>query len=223
MKTTSKKKALALACAALAVAALALAACLASCSAEGDAAGIGGSKAIASALDGSIGGIDAEPRADDGGNPETAEENVPSPDEGGGHDAATEAGAEPSAASGADVPSTPKEEPQAAPERPAAPSRAQSDPAPQKKWVEETEQVWVEDRAAWSESVPTYGAVEVSICNVCGADVTGNAAAHGKAHMKAGEGSGHHSEVRQEIIGYDTVSHPAEGHWESRVVGGHWE
>lgn len=100
-------------------------------------------------------------------------------------------------------------------------SSAQS--APQKKWVEDTQRVWVEDRAAWSESVPVYGSKEVSICNVCGADITGNTAAHGKAHMLAGEGSGHHSEVRKVVTGYNIVSHPAEGHYETKVVGGHWE
>lgn len=93
----------------------------------------------------------------------------------------------------------------------------------QRKWVEETQQVWVEDRAAWTESVPVYGTKEVSICNVCGADITGNTSAHGKAHMMAGEGSGHHSEVRQVVTGHNTVSHPAEGHYETRVTGGHWE
>lgn len=103
----------------------------------------------------------------------------------------------------------------------SAPPSSQS--APQRKWVEETQQVWVEDRAAWTESVPVYGTKEVSICNVCGADITGNTSAHGKAHMKAGEGSGHHSEVRQVVTGHNTVSHPAEGHYETRVTGGHWE
>lgn len=98
-----------------------------------------------------------------------------------------------------------------------------SQSAPQRKWVEETQQVWVEDRAAWTESVPVYGTKEVSICNVCGADITGNTSAHGKAHMMAGEGSGHHSEVRQVVTGHNTVSHPAEGHYETRVTGGHWE
>lgn len=93
----------------------------------------------------------------------------------------------------------------------------------QKKWVEDTQQVWVEDRAAWTESVPVYGTKEVSICNVCGSDITGNTSAHAKAHMMAGEGSGHHSEVRKVVTGYNTVSHPAEGHYETRVTGGHWE
>lgn len=103
----------------------------------------------------------------------------------------------------------------------SASSASQS--TPQKKWVENTQQVWVEDRAAWTESVPVYGAKEVSICNVCGSDITGSTASHAKAHMMAGEGSGHHSEVRKVVTGYNTVSHPAEGHWETKVIGGHWE
>lgn len=105
----------------------------------------------------------------------------------------------------------------------SSPASSTQTPSQQKKWVEDTEQVWVEDRAAWSEQVPVYGTKEVSICNVCGQDITGNTSAHGKAHMLAGEGSGHHSEVRQTVTGYNTVSHPAEGHWETRVIGGHWE
>ena len=75
----------------------------------------------------------------------------------------------------------------------------------------------------WDESTPIYGSTEVSICNVCGADVTGNAAAHGKQHMLAGEGSGHHSEVRETVVGYETVHHDATGHWERVESGGHWE
>ena len=102
-------------------------------------------------------------------------------------------------------------------------SSSGSNAASQKKWVEDTQKVWVEDKAAWTESVPVYGTKEVSICNVCGADITGNTAAHSKAHMMAGEGSGHHSEVQRIVTGYNSVSHPAEGHWETRVVGGHWE
>lgn len=102
--------------------------------------------------------------------------------------------------------------------------QAQPSPStPQKHWVEDTEQVWVEETAAWTEQEPIYGTKEVSICNICNTDVTGNTTAHGKAHMLAGEGSGHHSETRQTLIGFNTVSHPATGHWETRVIGGHWE
>lgn len=105
----------------------------------------------------------------------------------------------------------------------AAPSNDPVPAQPQKTWVEDTERVWVVDRETWSESVPIYSTVEVSICNICGTDITGNTSAHAKAHMKAGEGSGHHSEVRREITGYNTVSHKEEGHWETKIIGGHWE
>ena len=104
-----------------------------------------------------------------------------------------------------------------------ASSGCPSNPAPSKRWMEDTQQVWVEDRAAWTEQVPIYSAREVSICNVCGHDITGNTSTHAKAHMMAGEGSGHHSEVRQTVSGYNTANHPAEGHYETKVVGGHWE
>lgn len=102
---------------------------------------------------------------------------------------------------------------------PASPSLSAS----QKIWVEDSERVWVIDKEAWTESVPIYGTIEISVCNICGTDITGNTSAHAKEHMKAGEGSGHHSETRQKIIGYNTVSHSEEGHWETKAVGGHWE
>lgn len=101
-----------------------------------------------------------------------------------------------------------------------------SDPTPtqsQKIWVEDTERVWVIDKEAWTESVPVYSTMEVSICNICGTDITGSTSSHAKEHMRAGEGSGHHSETRQKIAGYESVSHKEEGHWETKVVGGHWE
>ena len=102
---------------------------------------------------------------------------------------------------------------------------AASDGESQKKpvWVVDYEDVWVEDSPEWDESVPIHGYTEVSICNICGADITGNTAAHGKQHMLAGEGSGHHSEVRDAVVGYETVHHGAEGHWERVESGGHWE
>ena len=102
---------------------------------------------------------------------------------------------------------------------------AASDGESQKKpvWVVDYEDVWVEDSPEWDESVPIHGYMEVSICNICGADITGNTAAHGKQHMLAGEGSGHHSEVRDTVVGYEAVHHGAEGHWERVESGGHWE
>lgn len=116
-------------------------------------------------------------------------------------------------------------------EQPSAPSQ----PAAERKWVADYEQVWVPsyvtvtDQAAWDEQVPVYGYSERSICNTCGADVTGNTAAHAKQHAMNGENGGHHTEVVQTITGYNTVHHDAvthvedQGHWETRESGGHWE
>lgn len=116
-------------------------------------------------------------------------------------------------------------------EQPSAPSQ----PAAERKWVADYERVWVPsyvtvtDQAAWDEQVPVYGYSERSICNTCGADVTGNTAAHAKQHAMNGENGGHHTEVVQTITGYSTVHHDAvthvedQGHWETRESGGHWE
>ena len=116
-------------------------------------------------------------------------------------------------------------------EQPSAPSQ----PAAERKWVADYEQVWVPsyvtvtDQAAWDEQVPVYGYSERSICNTCGADCTGNTAAHGKQHMMNGQNAGYHTEVIQTITGYNTVHHDAvthvedQGHWETRESGGHWE
>lgn len=114
-------------------------------------------------------------------------------------------------------------------------SSAPSQPAAERKWVADYEQVWVPsyvtvtDQAAWDEQVPVYGYSERSICNTCGADCTGNTAAHGKQHMMNGQNAGYHTEVVQTITGYNTVHHDAvthvedQGHWETRESGGHWE
>ena len=94
---------------------------------------------------------------------------------------------------------------------------------PQKHWVENTECVWIVDSAEWNEQKAIYETRELSVCNVCGADITANPSPHTKAHMLAGEGGGYHSEVRQVQVGFETINHPKVGHWETKVVGGHWE
>lgn len=99
----------------------------------------------------------------------------------------------------------------------------EQNPAPSKKWVPDYKQVWVEDSAAWDEQVPIYDYIEVSVCNVCGAEITGNEAAHAKAHALAGEGGGHHNDFRSVIVSHETVHHDATGHWETVENGGHWE
>ena len=105
----------------------------------------------------------------------------------------------------------------------SAKSQSGSTSDSQKTWVEDTEKIWVVDKAAWVETIPVYESVERSVCNICDADITGSASAHNKQHMLAGEGSGYHSEIRREKTGENTVAHSEEGHWETTVIGGHWD
>lgn len=83
-----------------------------------------------------------------------------------------------------------------------------------------TEKKWVVDRAAWTEEVnePIYETVEKSICNGCGADITGDPWTHIENQMLAGNMacSGYHSEWSEVQTGTKTytIDHPEEGHWE---------
>lgn len=221
--TRTDKGKLAAVCAVLAIM-LALGVALVSCSADVSAEGIGASRAVADAAGGSVESIDAPEvveadETEDASAAQQTEASEPADDEtfsleGDGSVDTASAASKQTASISSHSESKSESKPNAS---------APTESSPQRKWVEDTEQVWVVDKAAWTESIPVYSTVEVSICNICGQDVTGNTSAHAKAHMKAGEGSGHHSEVRREITGYDTVSHAEDGHWEKKVVGGHWE
>lgn len=73
------------------------------------------------------------------------------------------------------------------------------------------EQVLVQD--AYDEQVPVTEMKEFSICNQCGADITGRYI----EHFEANDGcSGYHSEWREVVTGYKTVHHDAV--YETRYV-----
>lgn len=77
------------------------------------------------------------------------------------------------------------------------------------------EQVLVQ--AAYDEQVPIKEMQEFSICNQCGADITGNTTAHLKnSYLNGGNCSGYHSEWREVVTGYQTVHHDAV--YETRYV-----
>lgn len=102
-------------------------------------------------------------------------------------------------------------------------SASEASSASSKTWVVDYEQVWVVDELSYTEEIPIYETVEISVCNICGEEITGSTSDHAKEHMLAGEGSGHHSEWIVQVVGYSTVIHEEVGHWESVEVGGHWE
>ena len=104
----------------------------------------------------------------------------------------------------------------AQPETPAQPQPTVHDPI--------YTQQWVVDQAAWTETVntPIYEKKELSICNNCGADVTGNTVAHAREHALKGEPGGDHSEWRNVLTGTKTeyIQHKEVGHYESVLVCG---
>ena len=84
------------------------------------------------------------------------------------------------------------------------------------------ENVWVVDKAAWTEEIPKYEAELHWICNQCGADITGNPGEHiSNPDSSCG---GYHSEYYDVQVGTTTVNWPEEGHWEQKLVKeGYWE
>ena len=77
------------------------------------------------------------------------------------------------------------------------------------------EQVLVQ--AAYDEQVPITEMKAYSICNDCGADITGNTYEHVKDHMINDTGNGgYHTEWRETVTGYNTVHHDAV--YETRYV-----
>lgn len=89
-----------------------------------------------------------------------------------------------------------------------------SQSAHEHNWVAQTEQRWVQDSAAWDE--PVYSQEARTICNTCGADISGNATAHLVASGRHGC-SGYHTEVVQIQTG--TMHHDATGHYETVTTG----
>ena len=77
------------------------------------------------------------------------------------------------------------------------------------------EQVLVQ--AAYDEQVPITEMQEFSICNQCGADITGDPWGHlEQSAVNGGNCGGYHSEWRETVVGYNVVHHDAV--YETRYV-----
>lgn len=83
-------------------------------------------------------------------------------------------------------------------------------------------QKWIVDQPAWTETVetPVYETVERSICNQCGADITGSPWQHiENSLVNGGNCGGYHSEWHQIQTGTntETINHPEQGHYENVI------
>ena len=83
-------------------------------------------------------------------------------------------------------------------------------------WVAQYKTVNVPEKGH-NEQVPITEMKAYSICNACGADITGNTYEHVKDHMINDTGNGgYHTEWRETVVGYNTVHHDAV--YETRYV-----
>ena len=119
----------------------------------------------------------------------------------------------PSSGSGSSSSSSSKPEP--------TPQPATKDPHEGKTWHEaeyKTEQVWVVDVPAHTWQCPIIESRDVAICNTCGAEITGHAYEHIFEHMDKGENGSYRCETIDEIVGYETVNEPEQGHYETKTT-----
>lgn len=118
----------------------------------------------------------------------------------------------PSSGSGSSSSSSSKPEP--------TPQPATKDPHEGKTWHEaeyKTEKVWVVDVPAHTWQCPIIESRDVAICNTCGAEITDNLD-HIFEHMKNGENGSYRCETIDEIVGYETVNEPEQGHYETKTT-----
>ena len=90
-----------------------------------------------------------------------------------------------------------------------------------KTWHEaeyKTEKVWVVDEEGYTWQKPIYETHDRTICNTCGADITDNCAEHGKQHMLNGENSSYRNEMVDTLVGYETITVPEKGHYETKTT-----
>lgn len=86
----------------------------------------------------------------------------------------------------------------------------------------ETKKVWVVDQESYTYEEPVYETHGVTICNICGADITDCVGPHGYNHMINGENPSYHDEWREIQVGTKTVTVEEKGHWETQVIKEAW-
>ena len=107
------------------------------------------------------------------------------------------------------------------PEPAPTPQPATKDPHEGKTWHEaeyKTEQVWVVDVPAHTWQCPIIESRDVAICNTCNKEIVGDAGEHMYEHMQKGENGSYRCETIDEIVGYETVNEPEQGHYETKTT-----
>jgi len=79
------------------------------------------------------------------------------------------------------------------------------------------EKVWVVDKQAWTEQVPEYGyGYQIYVNGSLVFETADPAAYEAKMDYYANQGIPTTQKMGQIVVGYKTINHPEEGHWEYR-------
>ena len=79
------------------------------------------------------------------------------------------------------------------------------------------EKVWVVDKAAWTEQVPEYGyGYQIYVDGSLVFETADPTAYESKLDYYANQGTPTTQKMGQIVVGYKTINHPEEGHWEYR-------
>ncbi|WP_449077231.1 hypothetical protein [Ruminococcus sp.] len=99
---------------------------------------------------------------------------------------------------------------------------ATKDPHEGKTWYDaeyKTEKVWVVDEEGYTWQRPIIESHRATICNICGVEITGHIDEHDDAvHLPNGEDFSYRIETVDEIVGYETVNEPEQGHYETKTT-----
>lgn len=132
----------------------------------------------------------------------------------GGSSSSNSSQSKPSSGSGSSSSSKPEPAPATQP--------ATKDPHEGKTWYDaeyKTEKVWVVDEEGYTWQKPIYEKHTATICNICGAEITGNVQGHDEAvHLPNGDDFSYRVETVSNIVGYETVEVPEKGHYETKTT-----
>ena len=99
---------------------------------------------------------------------------------------------------------------------------ATKDPHEGKTWYDaeyKTEKVWVVDEEGYTWQRPIIESHRATICNICGVEITGHIDEHDDAvHLPNGEDFSYRIETVDELVGYETVNEPEQGHYETKTT-----
>lgn len=99
---------------------------------------------------------------------------------------------------------------------------ATKDPHEGKTWHDaeyKTEKVWVVDEEGYTWQKPIVEGQWRTICNICGADITEDVTGHDKTyHLPYGDDFSYSDKWIEQITGYETITVPEKGHYETKTT-----